>query len=272
MRAVFIGGGNMATALIGGLFKAGWCADRIAVVEPNSAQQALLAERFGLQTVEPEALTFGADDCVVWAVKPQHMKDAATQFFPAAQAALHVSIAAGLRASLLASWFGTQRVVRAMPNSAATVGCGVTGLFALAGVSNADREFAQRFFEPTGTTHWVDSDDRIDALTAVSGSGPAYVFHFLESFQSAAEDLGFAPDIARELTLQTAYGAIQQVQDGTDSVATLRRKVTSAKGTTEAALEILAERKTSAALGEAVRKAYTRAVEIADEWDTSSAT
>lgn len=271
MRVIFIGGGNMATALIDGLFKAGWSRDSVTVVEPNAAQQQLLAERFSLQTVNPSRLAFDAGDCVVWAVKPQHLKEAAKNFFPRTQAALHISIAAGLRAPLLASWFGTQRVVRAMPNSAATVGRGVTGLFALDAVSTADREFVQGFFEPTGTVHWMDGDDRIDALTAVSGSGPAYVFQFLESFQAAAEGLGFSPDIARELTLQTAYGAIQQIQDGDESAASLRTKVTSAKGTTAAALDILAARKTEAALIEAVRAAYTRASEIADEWDASTA-
>ena len=272
MRVVFIGGGNMATALISGLFKAGWSKDDVAVVEPNETQQKLLSERFGLAIYDPSRLVFSADDCIVWAVKPQHLKEAAKSLFPRAQAALHVSIAAGLRAPLLARWFGTNRVIRAMPNSAATVGCGVTGLFALDAVTESDRDFANSFFKPTGDLHWVDSDDRIDALTAVSGSGPAYVFHFLESFQSAAEDLGFDSETARELTLQTAYGAIKQIQDGddSDSVSTLRSKVTSAKGTTEAALGILAHRKTSAALVEAVHEAYTRAAEIANEWDSSS--
>lgn len=260
----FVGGGQMASAMIAGLLRAGRPGASILVVEPFEAQRAQLRESFAVEVAERADERLAAADVVVWSVKPQVMRQAIDECRDHLPPALHVSIAAGLPLGCLAQWLGTDRIVRAMPNTSALVGAGVTGMVPADGLSNADRERAAQVLSATGHCFWVESDERLDAVTAVSGSGPAYVFHFLEAFQAAAEAVGFDPREARDLVLRTTAGAVEQARMG-DSFALLRAKVTSKRGTTEAALSVLNERRTLEALRDAVRAAYARAGTLSSE-------
>ncbi|SFC63558.1 pyrroline-5-carboxylate reductase [Polaromonas sp. OV174] len=263
-RLAFIGGGQMASAMIAGLVRAGQDSSSILVVEPMLAQREHLEQTLQVTTAACADERLSAADVVVWAVKPQVLHQALDTVQAHLGAALHVSIAAGLPLKTLSQWLQSQRVVRAMPNTAALVGAGVTGMAAAEGVSEADRRLAAAVLAATGHCFWVDSDERIDAVTAVSGSGPAYVFHFLEAFQAAAEAVGFDPEMARELVLRTAVGAIEQAKRG-EPFSTLRSRVTSRHGTTEAALNLLNAQGTPQAVHDAVLAAYDRAGALALE-------
>ncbi|MCT9811245.1 pyrroline-5-carboxylate reductase [Acidovorax sp. Be4] len=263
-RLAFIGGGQMASAMVAGLLRAGQDPASILVVEPTPAQRAHLEQTLQVSTAACADARLSAADVVVWAVKPQVLRQAADAARAHLGAALHVSIAAGLSLQTLSDWLHSQRVVRAMPNTAALVGAGVTGMAAAEGVSAADRQLAASVLAATGHCFWVDSDERIDAVTAVSGSGPAYVFHFLEAFQAAAQTLGFDTEAARELVLRTAAGAVAQAQLG-EPFGMLRARVTSPQGTTAAALNCLDAQGTPQAMQAAVRAAYERAAALSLE-------
>lgn len=254
----------MATAMIAGLIRAGHPAASILVIEPNPAQREQLEATLGVRTSPQADERLSGAGVVVWAVKPQVLHEALDQARGHLGPALHLSIAAGLPLNTLGAWLQSQRVVRAMPNTAALVGAGVTGMVAAAGVSDADRALAADVLAATGHCFWVESDERLNAVTAVSGSGPGYVFHFLEAFQRAAEAVGFDPETARDLVLRTTAGAVEQAKVG-DPFGTLRTRVTSKRGTTEAALTVLDERATSQALRDAVLAAYARAGELSQE-------
>jgi pyrroline-5-carboxylate reductase len=262
---VFIGGGQMATALIAGLLRSGSSAQHILVVEPDVSQRERLRDTLGVRTLSAADDSLRGAHVIVWAIKPQIFAAAAAQIRRWLAAPLHVSIVAGVPVTTLARVLGSGRVVRVMPNTPALVGAGVTGMFAAAEASRADRDIAQRLLTPTGYTFWVDSDERIDAVTAISGSGPGYVFHFLESFQEAARSLGFSESQARELVVRTAAGALEQARSDETPFATLRDRVTSKRGTTEAGLRVLAERQFSSAVSLAVESAYARAQELSRE-------
>ena len=267
LSLAFVGGGQMASAMIAGLVRNGQSGSRILVIEPAEAQRQHLERTYGVRTVAAADAQLAASDLVVWAVKPQVMREAVSAARACLPAnALHVSIAAGLPLKTLVRWLGTERVVRVMPNTAALVGAGVNGMVAASSVSQADRELAATTLAGTGHCFWVEDDARIDAVTAVSGSGPAYVFHFLEAYQAAAEALGFDPEMARDLVLRTAAGAIEQAKKG-EPFGVLRTRVTSKGGTTAAALAVLDARQTPAALDEALRAACDRAAELAKELD-----
>jgi pyrroline-5-carboxylate reductase len=257
----FVGGGQMATAMMSGLIKGGWPARSILVIEPNAAQHDGLRS-LGVEAVVQPGVELGKADVIIWAVKPQVLNQAVRDALPSIGSPLHISIAAGLPLGVLGRWLHSKRVIRVMPNTGALTGDGVTGMVASDGVSREDRTVAERVLASTGYCFWVDSDERLDAVTAVSGSGPAYVFHFLESFQRAAEAQGFEPALARELVLRVAAGAIEQARLG-DSFDLLRTRVTSKGGTTEAALRVLNEQATSGAMLDAVDAAYLRAGELA---------
>lgn len=258
----FIGGGQMATALIAGLMRSGKSPDGILVVEPDEQQRSRLAERFGVQVLPSSTQELARAGVVVWAVKPQVMEDAVKPVRDIVRSALHISIVAGIPTPLLQEWLRTDRVVRVMPNTPALIGEGVTGMLAGAGAAPTDRELAQHVFSVTGHTFWVDSDDRIDAVTAVSGSGPGYVFQFLASFQAAAQALGFAEDEARDLVLRTCAGAVQQACAETTALTMLRDRVASKGGTTEAGLNVLTRYELPRAMTEAVGSAFARAREL----------
>lgn len=260
----FVGGGQMASALIGGLVKAGAAPADMLVLDPNIEQRKKLAETLGVQPLEVGDNRLFAADVVVWAVKPQALRQAVDSVKPWLANPLHISIAAGVRCVDLAAWLGSERVVRAMPNTAALVQAGVTGLAALSSLGTLDRLQAERLLSATGYCFWVNDDERLDAVTAVSGSGPAYVFHFLEAFQAAAKAVGFDELTARELVLRTASGALELARGG-DAFSMLGERVTSPKGTTEAALEELRRAESAKAIATAVKAAYARAGEISNE-------
>src|SRR5438105_6210074 len=186
----FIGGGNMASAIIGGLLRQGTPAQAIEVVEPFAEQRDKLRSQFGVQPRELADEALARAQLVVWAVKPQTFKQAAAQAAPFTRGALHLSVAAGIRSDSMAAWLATERIVRAMPNTPALVGKGMTALFARAGVDAADKQQVERVIATTGESLWVDEEQQLDAVTALSGSGPAYVFYFLEAMREAGMQMG----------------------------------------------------------------------------------
>jgi pyrroline-5-carboxylate reductase len=257
----------MASALVRGLLRSSWNATRIAVVEPNEAQRAKLEAELSVQALSrPDALLRDAP-VIVWAVKPQVLHDAIVGAARSLSGQLHVSICAGVSTSALAHRLVSRRIVRAMPNTPALVGSGVTGLFALPEVTAADRQLVESLFAPTGHSFWVDSDERIDAVTALSGSGPAYVFEFLACLQAAAQDLGFDEATARDMVVRTAAGALAQATADPSPLRTLRERVTSKGGTTAAALDVLQGQHFPGLLARAVRSAYDRAGELSREFE-----
>ena len=265
MKITFIGGGNMAGALIGGLIEQGFDPGEIHVVEINADARANLTRVFALQT-HTKISEAVHTDLIVLAVKPQHLYEVAQALKPLLGEQLLISIAAGVRAQDLSRWLGGYaRVVRAMPNTPALVRAGVTGLFALAGVSMAQRDQAQKVMDAVGACVWLDEEAQMDAVTAVSGSGPAYVFYFIEALEAAAISLGLTPAQGRELALATFFGASQLARQSHDDPATLRAQVTSKGGTTERAIQSLEQTNVKALIEKAVRAAAERSQELGDE-------
>ncbi|MGO8755986.1 MAG: pyrroline-5-carboxylate reductase [Gallionellaceae bacterium] len=265
MNICFIGGGNMATALIGGLLKRGYSAYKLHVVEINSANCIRLHNEFGVRASAELAEGIGHSDYIVLAVKPQQMREVSLQMAPLLSGQLLISIAAGIRAKDLARWTGTQNIVRAMPNTPALIRCGMTGLFALPDVSEEHRHAAQTILAAVGDTLWLDNEAMMDAVTAVSGSGPAYVFYFIEALQQAACELGFSKDEARRLVLDTFAGATKLVSVSEEGVSMLRERVTSKGGTTERALLGMEAGAVKRHIIAAVHAAAARAREMGDE-------
>ncbi len=272
MAIAFIGGGNMATALIGGMLARGGAVDLFRVVEPLAEARARIAARF------PGLALFGecARDAVagsalvVLAVKPQQMRQAASTLAPhlaGADAPVVLSIAAGIRLADLARWLhGHARLVRAMPNTPALVGKGISGAFAAPSVDAAGRALVSSVLAAAGEQVWVENEAMIDAVTGVSGSGPAYVFYFLEALETAARDLGFAPADARKLAYATFSGAIALAEASPAEPAALRAQVTSKGGTTERALASLEADAVKASIVAAVKAAALRAGELGDDF------
>lgn len=236
----FIGGGNMARSLVGGLVARGVPASSIRVAEPVEALRASLHADFGVGGFADAAEAVDGAAIWVFAVKPQVMRDVCEALAPLARTAkpLAVSIAAGITSAQLERWLGGGvAVVRAMPNTPALLGAGVTGLFANGRVDAAGREVSEALLSSAGRTVWIEDEATMDAVTAVSGSGPAYVFLLAEAMQAAAEAEGLPADAARVLTLQTILGAARMLTEGDAPPAELRRRVTSPGGTTQAAIE-----------------------------------
>lgn len=265
MRIVFLGGGNMAAALIGGMLERGFAASELLVVELEPARRDWLVQTWGVGVAADVSDVPGAD-VLVLAVKPQQMREALAPLAGRLGGALVVSIAAGLRVGDLARWLGGHaRIVRSMPNTPALIGAGVTGLFAPPAVEAAGRALAERMLSAVGSVVWVEDEARMDAVTAVSGSGPAYVFHFIEALEAAAVARGFDGPTARRLALDTVLGAARLAAASDDAPAVLREKVTSKGGTTAAALAVLGEGRFVDLLGRAVAAAETRGRELGDE-------
>jgi pyrroline-5-carboxylate reductase len=265
MRILFIGGGNMATALIGGLLQQGIDRDDIRAVEvsPQARQRLLAGHRVRVRDRVEGPI---ADDVVLLAVKPQQLREVAVALQPVLRGQLVISIAAGIRTKDLSRWLGGHaRIVRAMPNTPALVGAGISGLFAAAGADAADRTVAQRVLGAVGKVVWVDREDLMDALTAVSGSGPAYVFYFIEALQQAAQESGFSEDQSRELAVETFLGAARLAAASIDPAVVLRERVTSKGGTTERALRSMEAGEIKRRLVEAVHAAELRSRELGDE-------
>ncbi|MEW5788261.1 MAG: pyrroline-5-carboxylate reductase [Pseudomonadota bacterium] len=264
MKLGFIGGGNMAAAMIGGLLNKGFLAGDIRVAEPVAERRAWLSAEFAVAVEESAAECLNVD-VLVLAVKPQQLSALLRGLPPLGKDCLVLSIAAGVRAGDIARWLGGHgAVVRAMPNTPALVGAGVAGLFALPGVSAAQRSQAGQILEAVGLALWVEEESLIDAVTAVSGSGPAYVFLFIEALEQAGVDLGLPPETARLLTLQTFFGAAALAIKDQSHPAELRARVTSKGGTTERGILALEEGGVRYAIGLAARAAAERAREMGD--------
>ena len=264
-RIAFIGGGNMASAIIGGLIRQGLPAAQVMVVEPFEATRALLNSQHGVQA-HPAPGPFLADaDLIVWAVKPQSFREAAAPVAPFAGRALQLSVMAGIRAADIAAASGSARIVRCMPNTPALVGRGMTGLFDASGAP-ADRQLAETVIRTTGDVLWVEREEQLDAVTALSGSGPAYVFYFLEAMQQAGVELGLTPEQARALAVGTFAGGAHLAAQSAEPLATLRERVTSKGGTTHAALTALEQAGVKAAFVKAMHAACVRAAELGDEF------
>ena len=267
MKILFLGGGNMANALIGGMLRQGFAAADIHVVDPGSEARERLAASYTVNCHADAKTAPDAPDVLILAVKPQQMREAVAPLAALLRDALVVSVAAGIRAHDLSRWLGGhRRIVRAMPNTPALIGMGVTGLAALPGTSEADRDTAGRVLGAVGPTVWVDDESMLDAVTAVSGSGPAYVFLFMEAVQEAALALGLDARQARELTLNTFAGAAQLALRSDDPPATLRERVTSKGGTTAAALAVMEAGGLRKLVGQALSAAQRRSVELGDEF------
>ena len=263
----FIGGGNMASAIIGGLLRQGHPASALQVVEPWDEQRARLAQQFpGLEVLPKASDALQRAELVVWAVKPQTFKDAAKATAPFVSGALHLSVAAGITSDSMSAWLGSERIVRAMPNTPALVGLGMTGLFARAAVSGAERDTVDTVVATTGDGVWVDVETQLDAVTALSGSGPAYVFYFLEAMREAGTAMGLPPDVAQRLAMGTFVGAATLAQRTDEPLQTLRERVTSKGGTTHAALTALEASGVKQHFIAAMRAAEQRAAELGREF------
>ncbi len=265
MKITFIGGGNMATALIGGLKKQGFSAVGIQVVEPNEEARVRLTETFGVRcTPEIDAAALRCE-ALVLAVKPQQMKAAVAPAAGRLDDQLVISIAAGLRLADIGRWLGGhERLVRAMPNTPALIGAGITGLYADASVDREGRDNAERILHAVGRTLWVHDEALMDTVTAVSGSGPAYVFYFIEALQDAGAGLGLPAEAARQLAIETFLGAARLAAESNEPVSELRARVTSKGGTTAAALETFGSLRVAASIGHGVAAAARRGRELCD--------
>ena len=268
-RIAFIGGGNMASAIIGGLIRGGMPTQQIQVIEPMPAQQALLKKQWDIRVFDAPGAPLTAATLVVWAIKPQMFRDAAMPVSIYAQHALHLSVAAGIRSDSIALWLNSERVVRAMPNTPALVGKGISGLFARAGVTPDDRLAVERVMKTTGDFLWLEDETQLDAVTALSGSGPAYVFYFIEAMIQAGTDMGLSQEQAHQLAVSTFVGASALAQDSPEPPDVLRARVTSKGGTTFAALSALEHSQVKAQFVRAMQAARQRAVELGNEFGGS---
>ncbi len=266
MKITFIGGGNMATAMIGGMVKRGFLGSQIHVVDPNQERRAHLEAEFGISPAEP-GVPLPASDAVIFAIKPQQFRAVAEAVRPWLNNALVISVAAGIRAETLAQWFAPQpRIVRVMPNTPALIQAGMSGVYATPEVTAADRALTERILSAIGQFVWVDEETDMDGITAISGSGPAYVFYFMEALQAAARAQGFNPEVAKKLAFQTFAGAVKLAQDSTDDIATLRTKVTSKGGTTERAINAFENSQLRSTIIGAAAAAAARSKELGEEF------
>ncbi len=268
-RIAFIGGGNMARSLVGGLIARGQAAGDIVVAEPQAAARDALAREFGVHVTEDNGAAARDATLVVLAVKPQVMRTVCTALREsgAGRGAVFVSIAAGIRTGQLVGWLGAGTpVVRAMPNTPALIGAGATGLFATPHVTPAQRAATESLLAATGIVAWIADEALMDAVTAVSGSGPAYFFLLVEALQAAAEAQGLPRDAARALVVQTALGAARMAAEGGEDAATLRQRVTSPGGTTQAAIEALEAGGFRRLVADAVARATARGAELSRQF------
>jgi pyrroline-5-carboxylate reductase len=265
----FIGGGNMTGSLVAGLIADGWKPTRIHVADPDSQQTGRLARRFSVITTADNRTAVKHADAVVLAVKPQVIRAVAEELAPLIKQRhpLVISIAAGIRETSLRDWLGEETaIVRTMPNTPALVQCGATALYANPVVSEEQRNLAESILRAVGLAIWVDDEAMMDAVTALSGSGPAYFFLLMEALTSAGSQLGLPEDTARLLALQTAFGAAKMALESDEDAAKLRRRVTSPGGTTERAIGVFKENNFEGIVLQALRAAADRSRELAAEF------
>ncbi|RLJ68389.1 pyrroline-5-carboxylate reductase [Sulfurisoma sediminicola] len=265
MKITFLGGGNMASALIGGLKKQGFAVAGIQVVEPAAEARERLTAAFGVRCAAMADAATLECEALVLSVKPQVMREALAPVAAHLSTQLVISIAAGLRMADIGRWLGGyKRLVRTMPNTPALIGAGITGLYADPSVDREGRDMAEKILGAVGTVLWVADEAKMDAVTAVSGSGPAYVFYFIEALETAARKLGFDDVAARKLAVETFVGASRLAESSSEPVSVLRQRVTSKGGTTEAALNSFASDAIAAAIGRGVKAADNRGRELGD--------
>jgi pyrroline-5-carboxylate reductase len=266
MNITFIGGGNMAGAMIGGLVRKRWPRKAIRVVEIAAPARARLERAFKVKTQAELDAQAARAGCIVLAVKPQQMREAAAALRPRLAKQLVITIAAGIRLKDLSRWLGGyERIVRVMPNTPALVHAGISGLYASVAVARADRATAEKILAAVGSCVWVGREEELDAVTAVSGSGPAYVFYFIEALERAARELALPPEMARRLAVETFAGSAALAAGSGDAPETLRARVTSRGGTTERALAAMETDRVREAIVRAVRAAAERSRELGDE-------
>lgn len=262
----FIGGGNMASAIIGGLLRQGLAPAQIEVVEPFEAARAQLQQRFGIAAQAAPTAALARAQLVVWAVKPQNIKEAVAAVRPHVGSALHLSVAAGIPTDSLVQWLGNERIVRAMPNTPALVGKGMTALFARPAVSADEQALIDQVIASTGQHLWVSEESQLDAVTALSGSGPAYAFFFMEAMTQAGVDMGLPAAQAYQLAVATFAGASELALRSDEPAAVLRERVTSKGGTTYAAITHMQQTQVAEHFIAAMRAAERRAQELAAEF------
>jgi pyrroline-5-carboxylate reductase len=266
VKITFIGGGNMASAIIGGLIRKRWPRRAIRVVEVAQSARERLAREFKVRARAALDAEAANSDCIVLAVKPQQLREVAGALKPLLAAQLVITLAAGVRVRDLSRWLGGYpRIVRVMPNTPALALAGISGLYAGRAVNAAGRAAAQRILDAVGTTLWLKREDDLDAVTAVSGSGPAYVYYFVEALERAARELGLAADAAHGLALETFSGALKLAEQTGEPPETLRNRVTSKGGTTERALASMEADRVKDAIVRAVKAAAKRSRELGDE-------
>ncbi len=262
----FIGGGNMAIAVVGGLLKKGLAPSQVLIVEPYETQRQRLQGELGVKALAAPEASLDKAQLVVWAVKPQTFKEAAAQVRPFTGQALHLSVAAGIRSDSIAQWLSSERVVRAMPNTPALIGQGMTALFARPAVAEAERSLVEAVIRTTGDCLWLKEEQQLDAVTALSGSGPAYVFYFIEAMIEAGTAMGLSPEQARRLAVGTFTGASALTANSSEPPAVLRERVTSKGGTTYAALTAMERAGMKNSFIAAMQAAKQRATALGDEF------
>lgn len=266
MNITFVGGGNMAAALIGGLLGKGHAAAGLRVVEPQAEARARLVAQFGVSCADNIAAAAPLGEAVILAVKPQQMRAAATALQPRLAQELVITIAAGIRLGDLSRWLGAHAcIVRCMPNTPALVGAGITGLYASPAVGAQQRELAQAILGSVGATLWVADESMLDPVTAISGSGPAYVFYFIEALQQAATEMGLSGADARKLAVETFLGTARLAAQSPEDVTLLRERVTSKGGTTERALASMQADRVKELIVRALHAARQRAHELGEQ-------
>jgi pyrroline-5-carboxylate reductase len=267
MKIAFIGGGNMATALIAGLVGKVTPAANIHVVDPSVEALARLQSEHPVSTATEVDERVAGSEVIVLAVKPQQMRDVAATLQPQlTNQPLVLSIAAGIRCADLSRWLGGYgAIVRCMPNTPALIGMGITGMFAMPGVNGAQKQAADSILRAVGQTVWLGDEALIDPVTAVSGSGPAYVFYFLEAMQQAALEMGLTTEQGKELALATFAGATQLAAQSPEELDVLRQRVTSKGGTTHAAITSMEQAGVKQAIIDAMKAAAARGRELGDE-------
>ena len=265
----FIGGGNMASAIISGLLRSGYAASQFDVVEPFDEARQKLKASYGIAAEAAAGPFLKRASLVVWAVKPQTFKEAAQQTQAFTNKALHLSVAAGIPSGSIARWLGTERIVRAMPNTPALIGKGISGLYARAAASAADRSLVEQVVATTGEFLWMTEEAQLDAVTAISGSGPAYVFYFLEAMAKAGTEMGLPREQALQLAVSTFIGAGELARASTEPPEVLRQRVTSKGGTTYAALTSMEQSGIKGQFELALKAAGARAKELGKEFGSA---
>jgi len=266
MKIIFIGGGNMAGALVGGLLTQGFPVSDIRIVEPQPERRRVLSTDFGVSCFANSPSSPLDSDVFVLAIKPQQVAEALAPLSGRLADPLVISIAAGIRLADISRWLGGhEKLVRAMPNTPALIGNGMSGLYAAPSVDIGARKQAETILCAVGKTLWISDEAMMDAVTAISGSGPAYVFYFIEALQEAGQALGFSETDSHTMALETMRGAVALALHGNESIATLRKRVTSPGGTTEAALNSFATDRFKDIVLRAARAAKARGREMGDQ-------